>query len=130
MRGRLLHDDGDWYEWRQEPALDAAVYVRVVPGADGRLGVAELRVAGALSSELLRSIPVGRIEAAANAQLVGVADGGVRPVAAARDRTGRGEPGAGHHGAQVDQGGPPARLSRAGPSGQGRLTRYGATSVA
>ena len=70
MRGRLFHHEGDWYEWRQDPPLDAAVYVRVLAGSDGRLGVTELRIAGALSSELLRAIPLGRIEAAANAQLV------------------------------------------------------------
>ena len=82
MRGRLLHSDGDWYEWRQEPPLGAAVHVRVVPGTDGRLGVTELRMAGELTSELLRAIPLGRIEAAANAQLVEV--GGIGPPSTVR----------------------------------------------
>lgn len=72
MRGRLFHVHSDLYEWRQEPALAATVYVRVASGPDGRLGVAELRIVGAPTSELLRSIPMGRIEAAANAQLVEV----------------------------------------------------------
>ncbi len=67
MRARLFHAEDDWYEWRQEPPLDAAVYVRVALGADGRMDVTELRVSGTLTSELLRSILLGRVEAAANA---------------------------------------------------------------
>jgi len=78
MRGRLYHLDGDWYEWRQVPALAAAVHVRVVLGPGGRLHLAELRIVGEPTSELLRAIPVGRIEAAANAQLTMV-DEGIRP---------------------------------------------------
>jgi hypothetical protein len=65
--------EGDWYEWRQNPPLTAAVIVRVVPSA-GRLVLAGLRIDGQPSAELLRAIPVGRIEAAANAQLVYVDD--------------------------------------------------------
>ena len=74
MRGRLYHLEGDWYEWRQQPPLAASVHVRVAPSAAGRLGLAELRIVGEPTSELLRSIPVGRIEAAANAQLTAVDD--------------------------------------------------------
>jgi hypothetical protein len=69
MSGRLFHLDGDWYEWRQRPPLPGTVHVRVEAHDDGRLGLAELRVIGQPTSELLRAIPVGRIEATANAQL-------------------------------------------------------------
>lgn len=43
--------------------------MQVGEGDDGRLHLVGLHVEGALSAEALRSIPVGRIEAAANAQL-------------------------------------------------------------
>jgi hypothetical protein len=78
VRGRLYHLDGDWYEWRQQPALPATVHVRVASGSGGRLGLAELRIIGEPTSDLLRAIPVGRIEAAANAQLA-VIDDAVSP---------------------------------------------------
>jgi hypothetical protein len=78
VRGRLYHLGEDWYEWRQQPALAAAVHVRVVAGAGGRLGLAELRILGEPTSDVLRAIPVGRIEAAANAQLT-VVDDAVSP---------------------------------------------------
>jgi hypothetical protein len=76
MAAHLVALDDDWHEWR-DPAVagvgDAAggprVRVRVGEGDDGRIHLVELRVDGPLSAELLRSIPVGRIEAAANAQL-------------------------------------------------------------
>jgi hypothetical protein len=78
VRGRLYHLGEDWYEWRQQPALAAAVHVRVAAGAGGRLGLAELRILGEPTSDVLRAIPVGRIEAAANAQLT-VVDDAVSP---------------------------------------------------
>ncbi len=44
-------------------------------GEDGRFHLIDLHVGGLVSAEVLRSIPVGRIEAAANAQLhTGAAD--------------------------------------------------------
>jgi hypothetical protein len=94
VRGRLFLTDDDWYEWRQDPPLPAAVAVRVAAGADGRLVLAGLRVDGAPTAELLRSIPVGRIEAAANAQLA-VVDDAVVPTAPTRrrQRAARGAPG-------------------------------------
>jgi hypothetical protein len=85
VRGRLFLTDGDWYEWRQEPPLAAPVAVRVTAGADGRLVLSGLRVDGSPTAELLRSIPVGRIEAAANAQLT-VVDDAVVPGTPARRR--------------------------------------------
>jgi len=65
-------DDG-WHEWRDvppgvEPELPT-VRVRVAEGEDGRIHLVDLHVGGMVSAEVLRSIPVGRIEAAANAQL-------------------------------------------------------------
>lgn len=95
MRGRLYHLDEDWYEWRQQPQLGAEVHVRVAAGAGGRLGLAELRIIGEPTSEVLRAIPVGRIEAAANAQLT-VVDDAVSPMPASphrRHRPSRGRPG-------------------------------------
>lgn len=85
MSGRLYHLDGDWYEWRQQPTLPSTVHVRVEAHDDGRLGLAELRVIGQLSSDLLRAIPVGRIEATANAQLT-VVDAAVVPAPTRRRR--------------------------------------------
>ncbi|GAA3298110.1 hypothetical protein Dvina_52515 [Dactylosporangium vinaceum] len=70
MRGRLFPVADGWYEWRQdEPPLAGTVLVRVAVGAGGRLVLTGLRIDGTPSAELLRAIPVGRIEAAANAQL-------------------------------------------------------------
>jgi hypothetical protein len=69
VRGRLFPVADDWYEWRQEPPLACPVLVRVSVASGGRLVVSGLRIDGAPSAELLRAIPVGRIEAAANAQL-------------------------------------------------------------
>lgn len=74
MSGRLYHLEGHWYEWRQKPALDGEVRVKIEPDDDGRLEIGELRIVGQPTSELLRSIPVGRIEATANAQLTVVDD--------------------------------------------------------
>lgn len=62
-------DDG-WYEWVEDGVLPLSVAVRVrIEEAEGRLRVVGLQVDGRVSAELLRSVPVGRIEAAANAQL-------------------------------------------------------------
>jgi hypothetical protein len=69
VRGRLFPVTDDWYEWRGETPLAATVLVLVAVGDDGRLVLAGLRIDGTPSAELLRAIPVGRIEAAANAQL-------------------------------------------------------------
>jgi len=60
-----LVDEG-WYVWLAQPV----VRVRVEEGDDGnRLRLAAVHIDGPLSAEVLRSIPVGRIEAAANAEL-------------------------------------------------------------
>ena len=82
MHGRLFPVGDDWYEWRQvEPPLGGTVLVQVGVGADGRLVLTGLRIDGAPTAELLRAIPVGRIEAAANAQLAAVeAAHGTNPV--------------------------------------------------
>src|SRR5215207_2159998 len=80
MRGRLFPVEGDWCEWRQDPALPVTVLVRVTADPGGRLVLTGLRVDGAPTAELLRSIPVGRIEAAANAQL-SVVDDAIVPAA-------------------------------------------------
>lgn len=64
----------DWYEWWQEPPLAGRVLVRVVPATGGRLVLAGLTIEGEPTAELLRAIPVGRIEATANAQLCLVDD--------------------------------------------------------
>jgi hypothetical protein len=76
VRGRLFPVEDDWYEWRQvEPSLGGRVLVRVGVEAGGRLVLTGLRIDGVPSAELLRAIPVGRIEAAANAQLAAVEAG-------------------------------------------------------
>jgi hypothetical protein len=74
VRGRLFPVTDDWYEWRGETPLAATVLVRVAVGADGRLVLVGLRIDGSPTADLLRAIPVGRIEGAANAQLSVVDD--------------------------------------------------------
>jgi hypothetical protein len=69
VRGRLFPVEEDWYEWRQEPPLAVAVQVRVTAGAGGRVALSGLRIDGTPTADLLRAIPIGRIEATANAQL-------------------------------------------------------------
>lgn len=72
MAPHLVAVDDGWHEWRDPvpgAAADVSVRVRLAEGDDGRLHLVELRVAGPVSAGVLRSIPVGRIEAAANAQL-------------------------------------------------------------
>lgn len=65
-----LRPVGDgWYAWDDGYAASVAVHVRLAPRDDGRLRLVGLRLDGPVSAEALRSVPVGRIEAAANAQL-------------------------------------------------------------
>lgn len=61
--------DAGWYEWKDGPSRQTKVLVKVVEASDGRYHLVGLSIQGSVSAELLRSIPVGRIEAAANAQL-------------------------------------------------------------
>jgi hypothetical protein len=69
VRGRLFPVADGWYEWRQEPPLAQSVRVRVGVADGGRLVLTGLHIDGSPSADLLRAIPVGRIEATANAQL-------------------------------------------------------------
>lgn len=57
--------EDDWFEWVEDDRLD--VFVRLAPATDGRLRVSALHVEGPVTAGLLRLIPIGRIEAAANA---------------------------------------------------------------
>ena len=66
MPARLVpHDDG-WYEWRDEQPMAVPVYVQLDEADDGRVHVVALHVEGIVSAEVLRLIPIGRIEALAN----------------------------------------------------------------
>jgi Arc/MetJ family transcription regulator len=69
-------DDG-WLEWTDAPA-GTDVFVQVDQAPDGRYRLVGLTMTGHLSAERLRSLPVGRIEAAANALLHGDSPGGGR----------------------------------------------------
>src|SRR5688572_27704968 len=60
--------DDDWYHWVDDSRPES-IRVRVQEGDDGRIRLVALEVEGNVSAEVLRSIPVGRIEAAANAEL-------------------------------------------------------------
>ncbi len=80
---RLFPVRDDWYEWRQEPPLASTVLVRVASSSGGRLVLTGLSIEGEPTAELLRAIPVGRIEAAANAQLT-VVDDAVVPAKTSR----------------------------------------------
>lgn len=62
------HGDG-WYTWSGDAPGDVSVRVRLVPSDDGRLRLVGLQLDGPIAADVLRAIPVGRIEAAANAQL-------------------------------------------------------------
>jgi hypothetical protein len=68
---RLVPLDHGWHAWVDPAAGRGAptIRVRVGEGDDGRLHLVDLHVEGRVSAEVLRSVPVGRIEAAANAQL-------------------------------------------------------------
>ncbi len=61
MIGRLYPTEGEWCEWHQDPPLPGTVLVRVGLAAGGRLVLTGMRIDGAPTAELLRSIPVGRI---------------------------------------------------------------------
>jgi len=61
----VVHEGDEWYEWIENPS-EPRVMVRVTE-RDGRFLVDELRLLGGVSAERLRSVPLGRIEAAANA---------------------------------------------------------------
>ena len=66
----LVAEDKDWYAWVDEEAH--SVRVRLGQAADGRLHVAAIHIDGndsPISAQMLRGIPVGRIEAHANAHL-------------------------------------------------------------
>jgi hypothetical protein len=70
MATRLASLDHGWHAWIDDAGpRHASVRVRVGEGDDGRLRIVQLDVEGPLSAEVLRAIPVGRIEATANAQL-------------------------------------------------------------
>jgi hypothetical protein len=64
----LVAEDKDWYAWLDEEAH--TVRVRLGQAEDGRLHVAAIHIEGndlPISANMLRGVPVGRIEAHANA---------------------------------------------------------------
>ncbi len=69
MAPQLVPSEKGWYEWRDGLRRPAKVHIKVEEAKDGRFNVNGLRLDGPVSAELLRSLPVGRIEATANAQL-------------------------------------------------------------
>ena len=69
MRNHFRELDAGWFLWLGEPATDGELRVRVEQGEGGRVQLVALQVDGRISAEVLRAIPVGRIEAAANAEL-------------------------------------------------------------
>lgn len=82
MRGYLFPVAEDWCEWRQNPPLAGTVLVRVTVSHDGRRVLSGLRIDGTPSASLLRAIPLGKIEATANAQFAATGDlTGVPPTA-------------------------------------------------
>lgn len=132
VRGRLFPADGNWYEWRQDPPLPGCVLVQVSAVADGRLMLTGLRVDGQPTAQLLRAIPVGRIEAAANAQLTVVDDAVVPTVLTRRRSPAAREPQASEHGWDTispahararPEGVPPAALERT-PARDGTRRRH------
>ena len=69
MPARLEPRDDEWYEWLDDPRQPNEVFVQLAEHDDGRLHVSALHLGGPVSAETLRAIPVGRIEALANALL-------------------------------------------------------------
>jgi hypothetical protein len=69
MTARFRTRGDGWYAWVDETPAPVAVHVRFEARDDGRLRLVGLQIEGPVSAETLRSVPVGRIEAAANAQL-------------------------------------------------------------
>jgi hypothetical protein len=71
MPPQLVSADGEWFEWRDGAPgrRPSKVFVRITQATDGRFHLRGLRIDGPVSAELLRSIPVGRIEGVANTQL-------------------------------------------------------------
>ncbi len=57
-------DDG-WLEWTEAPS-GTTVLLRVEEASDGRYHIVDLKMSGTLSADRIRSVPVGRLEAAAN----------------------------------------------------------------
>jgi hypothetical protein len=68
---RPLEDD--WFLWQSGEG--PTVKVQVATTDAGRVRICALQVEGEVSADVLRKIPVGRIEAAANAELHPDADG-------------------------------------------------------
>jgi hypothetical protein len=73
MTARFLPLGDGWYAWSDDTPSAVSVHVRLQPRADGRLRIVGLTLDGPVSAETLRAVPVGRIEAAANAHLAGAA---------------------------------------------------------
>ena len=69
MPARLEPRDDGWHEWVDDPPLAVPVHVQLDEHDDGRVHVVAMHLEGLVSAEVLRSIPVGRIEALANALL-------------------------------------------------------------
>lgn len=65
----IVHEGDEWYEWTERPG-EQRVMVRIAERG-GRHHVEELRLLGGVSAERLRTVPLGRIEAAANALMHG-----------------------------------------------------------
>ena len=70
MPAHLEPRDDGWYEWIEDAVLAGTVHVQLGDDDhDGRLEVTALHIEGRVSADLLRTIPIGRIEALANALL-------------------------------------------------------------
>ena len=78
MAPQLTPSEKGWFEWKDGARKGTKVLVKVDEAKDGRFNVTGLRIDGTVSAELLRSLPVGRIEATANAQLHGGVDKAAR----------------------------------------------------
>lgn len=89
MAPQLVPADGGWHEWRDGTTPPrrrgrSRVLVHLTEARDGRVHLDGLRIDGPVSASLLRSVPVGRIEAAANAQFHGGAPAGKGRATSAR----------------------------------------------
>lgn len=64
-----------WFAWTADLPAAATLRVHAVEHDDGRYHLDQLVLEGALSAEVLRAVPVGRVEAAVNAYLHGDTEG-------------------------------------------------------
>lgn len=68
MTEQLLPLGDGWFQWAEAPD-DVEVTVLLEEADDGRHHITTVQISGRVAADVLRGIPIGRIEAAANAAI-------------------------------------------------------------